>query len=68
MTLRAVDAEIRKVTNGKASLDDVARRLAAAARHVSLERLQKTAQEVSGSPLRSLQREQLMRPIAAPAR
>lgn len=59
VTFRAVDAEIRSLTSGKASLDDVARRLAAERGTVSLERLQKVAQDVAGKPLRSLQREQL---------
>jgi predicted metalloprotease with PDZ domain len=68
VTLQAVDSEIRKATRGKASLDDLARRLAAERGTISLARLQKAAEEISGSPLRSLQREQLMRPIAAPAR
>jgi predicted metalloprotease with PDZ domain len=67
VTLRAMDAEIRAATNGRASLDDVARRLAAERGTVSLERLQKVAQEMAGRPLRSLQREQLMKPVAAPA-
>jgi predicted metalloprotease with PDZ domain len=67
VTLRAVDAEIRSVTNGKASLDEVARRLAAERGTVSLVRLQEVAQAVAGRPLRSLQREQLMKPLAAPA-
>jgi predicted metalloprotease with PDZ domain len=67
VTLRSVDAEIRSATNGKASLDDVARRLAAERGTVSLERLQEVAQAVAGRPLRSLQREQLMKPLAAPA-
>jgi len=67
IVLRAVDAEIRSATAGKASLDDVARKLASARGTVSLVRLQKTAQEVAGRPLRSLEREQLTKPISAPA-
>lgn len=68
IVMRRVDAEIREATAGKASLDDVSRKLAAERGKVSLARLQKTAQEVAGRPLRSLEREQLMKPIAAPAR
>ena len=41
-------------TGGKASLDDVARKLASERGTVSLVRLQKAAQEVAGRPLRSL--------------
>lgn len=67
LSLKAVDAEIRKLTGGKASLDEVARRLAAERGTVSLARLQECAREVAGGPLRSLEREQLMQPIAARA-
>ena len=67
LALRAADAEIRSATAGKASIDDVARRLASEHGTVSLVRLQKTAQEVAGRPLRSLEREQLSKPISAPA-
>jgi hypothetical protein len=66
MTLRSADAEIRSVTGGKASLDDVARKLASERGTVSLVRLQKVAQEVAGRQLRSLEREQLSKPIVAP--
>jgi predicted metalloprotease with PDZ domain len=66
MALRAVDAEIRGATAGKASLDDVARKLASERGTVSLVRLQKVAQEVAGRPLHSLEREQLAKPISAP--
>lgn len=67
VALRAADAEIRGATGGKASLDDVARKLASERGTVSLVRLQKAAQEVAGRPLRSLEREQLAKPIAVPA-
>jgi predicted metalloprotease with PDZ domain len=67
LALRAADAEIRGATGGKASLDDVARKLASERGTVSLVRLQKAAQEVAGRPLRSLEREQLAKPIAVPA-
>jgi len=66
IALRAVDAEIRSATAGKASLDDVARKLASEGGTVSLVRLQKVAQEVAGRPLHSLEREQLSKPISAP--
>ena len=66
VALRAVDAEIRGATAGKASLDDVARKLASEGGTVSLVRLQKIAQEVAGRPLRSLQREQLSKPVSGP--
>jgi predicted metalloprotease with PDZ domain len=68
LTFRRVDAEIRKLTHDKASLDDVVRKLAAERGKVGLARLQKTAQEIAGRPLQSLEREQLSKPIAAPER
>jgi predicted metalloprotease with PDZ domain len=68
LTFRNVDAEIRKLTHDKASLDDLARKLAAERGTVNLARLQKTAQEIAGRPLQSLTREQLATPISAPAR
>jgi predicted metalloprotease with PDZ domain len=64
LAMRAADAEIRSATGGKASLDDVARKLASEGGTVSLVRLQKAAQEVAGRPLHSLEREQLSKPIA----
>jgi predicted metalloprotease with PDZ domain len=66
LALRAADIEIRSATAGKASLDDVARKLASERGTVSLVRLQKAAQEVAGRPVRSLEREQLSKPIAGP--
>jgi predicted metalloprotease with PDZ domain len=66
MALRAADAEIRTATAGKASLDDVARKLASEGGTVSLLRLQKVAQEIAGRPLQALEREQLSKPISAP--
>jgi predicted metalloprotease with PDZ domain len=66
LALRAADAEIRSVTAGKASLDDVARKLASEPGAVSLVRLQKAAQDVAGRPLRALEREQLSKPVSAP--
>jgi predicted metalloprotease with PDZ domain len=66
IALRAADTEIRTATAGKASIDDVARKLASERGTVSLVRLQKAAQEVAGRPVRSLEREQLAKPISAP--
>lgn len=66
LTFRTVDAEIRKLTHDKASLDDVARKLAAGRGKVGLARLQKAARDIAGRPLHSLEREQLSKPIAAP--
>ncbi len=59
IALKAVDKEIRSVTSGKASLDDVARELAAGRGEVSLERLQKIATKIAGRPLKSLERSTL---------
>lgn len=64
LAMHAADAEIRSATGNEASLDDVARKLASERGTVSLVRLQKAAQEVAGRPLRSLEREQLSKPIA----
>jgi len=61
-----VDAEIRSLTAGAASLDDVARKLAADRGEVSLTQLQQIAQQVAGKPLRSLQRQRLTKPLAEP--
>jgi hypothetical protein len=56
---KAADTEIRAATSGRASLDDVARRLAERGGEVSLDRLQSIAQEVAGRPVRALERERL---------
>lgn len=55
----AADREIRKLTNGRKSLDDVARALAKDRGEVSLERLQETAAAVAGQPLATLERRRL---------
>ena len=52
--------------HGKKSLDDVARRLAGARGEVTLAGLQKIAQEVAGRPLRTLERDQLMKTELTP--
>ncbi|HLS81855.1 MAG TPA: hypothetical protein VK025_10665 [Steroidobacter sp.] len=59
LALRQVDAELRSVTEGKASLDDVARELARRRGEISLRDVQQIAEEIAGRPLRSLQRKQL---------
>jgi hypothetical protein len=68
LVFQNVDAEIRKLTDNKASIDDVARKLAAERGEVSLTHLQQVAQQVAGKPLQSLQREHLSQPISAPKR
>ena len=59
IVLKAADDEIRKLTQGRASLDDVARELATRRGEVSLEMLQSIAQKVAGQPLQSLDRMRL---------
>lgn len=60
IALKAVDDEIRAATGGKASLDDVARDLAATPqRAVGLERLQSVAARVAGKPVQALERRRL---------
>src|SRR5690606_37373744 len=64
LVFQQVDTEIRGLTGNAASLDDVARKLAAKRGEVSLELLQEVAREVAGKPLQSLQRQRLMKPLA----
>jgi hypothetical protein len=59
LVFAAADAEIRRLTDGKHSLDDVAARLATDRGEVSLARLQAVAAEVAGQPLQSLERKRL---------
>ncbi len=59
IVFKGVDQEIRRLTDGRASLDDVARRLAEKRGMVSLERLQSIAADVTGQPLQSLDRRHL---------
>ncbi|MGH8658222.1 MAG: hypothetical protein ACREV4_07035, partial [Gammaproteobacteria bacterium] len=55
---RALDSEIRKHTNGRHDLDDVARELASDRRKpVSLEKLREVAERIAGSPLETLARD-----------
>jgi hypothetical protein len=68
LVFQSVDQEIRKSTNGKASLDDVARKLAAERGEVGLTHLQELARQVAGKPVQSLQRERLTQPIPEPKR
>ena len=68
LVFQTVDAEIRHATDDKASLDDVARKLATERGEVSLAKLQQVAQQVAGKPLRSLQRTELTKSSASPAR
>ncbi len=60
--LMAADAEIRAATAGRASLDEVARSMAAQRGEVSLALLQSSAAKVAGKPLRSLERSRLQPP------
>lgn len=60
IVLRAVDAEIRSSSAGRASLDDVARDLAARRGEVSLELLQSLAEKHAGRPVKSLERTRLL--------
>lgn len=66
LVFQQVDAEIRSLTGGAASLDDVARKLADDRGEISLAQLQEIAQQVAGKPLQSLQRERLMKPLVEP--
>jgi predicted metalloprotease with PDZ domain len=62
IALKAADDEIRRVSGGRASLDDVARALAKDRGEISLQALQDAAAKAAGQPLKSLQRETLGRP------
>ncbi len=59
VVLRAADYEIREATDGRRSLDDVARRLAAAEGDVSYKLLWEAAEQVAGRPVEALRREHL---------
>jgi predicted metalloprotease with PDZ domain len=60
VVLKAADEEIRRATEGRASLDEVARELAGQREEVSLERLQSIAEKVAGRPLQILERKRLL--------
>jgi len=59
VVLKDADREIRKLTQGRASLDNVAGELAKRRGEVSLELLQSIAKQVAGKPLQSLDRQRL---------
>lgn len=63
IALKAADEEIRHVSAGKTSLDDVARELAAKGGEVSLERLQSVSARIAGAPIKSLDRAVLSQPL-----
>lgn len=60
LVLKAADSEIRASSGGRASLDDVARELAAQRKEVSLELLQSIAEKHAGRPVRALDRSRLL--------
>jgi hypothetical protein len=55
----ALDAELRELSGGKHSLDDVARQLAEDNRPVTVERLREVAADFAGAPLECISQEQL---------
>lgn len=59
IALKSADKEIRELTRGRASLDEVARELAQRRGEVNLELLQSVAAQVAGKPLQSLDRKAL---------
>ena len=52
--LRALDNEIREKTNNNASLDNVVKLLAAQRGEITLDRVRKVAEQVAGTPLKTL--------------
>lgn len=60
IVFKDANEEIRTLSHGKASLDDVARRLAQSGGEVTLQSLQKIAADVAGQPVAVLKRERLM--------
>jgi predicted metalloprotease with PDZ domain len=63
IALRAADMEIRKSSEGRASLDDVAADLAQRGGEITLELLQESARKAAGKEVQALTRQRL---IAAP--
>ena len=59
LVMQALDAELRQRSNGRRSLDDVARTLAQNGEPVSLERLRKVSADLVDGPLESLSDERL---------
>ena len=62
--MREVDREIRAASGGKASIDDVARGLAAERGEVTLAKFRQLAEEAAGGPIEALQIERLRSPEA----
>jgi hypothetical protein len=60
--LVAADRQIRKISSGEASLDDLARELARMPGDVTLARIQKVAERLAGAPVAALAREALGSP------
>jgi predicted metalloprotease with PDZ domain len=63
IALRTADLEIRKATDNRASLDDVARQLADQGGEISLEKLQAVARGIANREVTALKREQLSQPL-----
>ncbi len=59
LALREVDAELRRLTGGRKSLDEVARELARRRGQISLADVQQIAERIAGARLRTLQRSHL---------
>jgi len=57
--MRELDAELRELSGGKHSLDDVARQLAEDGKPVTTERLREIAEQLAGTPLESVSPERL---------
>ncbi|MFI2810007.1 MULTISPECIES: hypothetical protein [unclassified Microbulbifer] len=57
--MRQLDREIRAATDGKASIDDVARALAEDRGKVTLARFRKLAEEAAGRPVKALDKDNL---------
>ncbi|WP_299585752.1 hypothetical protein [uncultured Microbulbifer sp.] len=54
-----LDKEIRKASNGKAGIDDVARELASTRGEITLERFRKLSEQAAGRPVKTLAQENL---------
>lgn len=68
LVFKKVDAQIRQLSGGKASLDQVATRIAKRRGEISLQQLQEIAAEVAGKPVPALTRAQLEEPVPEPSR
>jgi predicted metalloprotease with PDZ domain len=60
VAFHAADSEIKRATEGRASIDDVAAELAKRGGEVTLELLQATARNVAGREIQALSRQRLM--------